>query len=57
MHKMNFGRPIIWDLTFEISTPVVEIDCIDYMWLTTPTIKIQIQTMLSRGHSGKGKFS
>ena len=27
---MNFWRPIIWDLIFEISTPITEIDCI---WL------------------------
>ena len=30
----------------------------DNMWSTTPTIKcVQIQTMLSRGNSGKRKFS
>ena len=30
VYETNFWKPIIWDLTFEISTPIVEIDCI---WL------------------------
>ena len=37
---------------------LLRLNAFDYMWSTTPTIKcVQIQTMLSRGLSGKIKFS